>query len=115
LILFAEVVLLPKTLNKKELNSRRKEEHLRINLQHDVQFEEMTAGFEDYRFIHQALPEVDAAAIDLSIDLFGKRLNTPIIISSMVGGIGEAQPINRNLAGGRLYRHWFSQGFLLTI
>ncbi|MFC2058369.1 type 2 isopentenyl-diphosphate Delta-isomerase [Chloroflexota bacterium] len=90
--------MLPKTLGKKELNSKRKEEHLRINLQHDVQFEEVTTGFEDYCFIHQALPEVDAVDIDLSVGLFGKRLNTPIIISSMVGGIEAAKPINRNLA-----------------
>lgn len=82
----------------KQANSRRKEEHLRINLQQDVQFREVTTGLENYRFIHQALPEIDAAAIDLSTTLFGKRLKAPLIISSMVGGIEPSRRINRNLA-----------------
>jgi isopentenyl-diphosphate delta-isomerase len=38
------------------------------------------------------------AEIDLSIELFGKRLKLPIIISSMTGGVEEAYKINKNLA-----------------
>jgi len=71
---------------------------LRINLQHDVQFEEVTTSLEDYRFIHQALPELDLTDVDLSTTLFGKRVGAPIVISSMVGGIEAAGRINRNLA-----------------
>lgn len=82
----------------REVNGRRKEEHLRINLEQDVQFEELTTGLESYQFIHQALPEIDAADIDLAATLFGKRLEVPLIISSMVGGIEPARAINRNLA-----------------
>jgi isopentenyl-diphosphate delta-isomerase len=81
-----------------QLNGRRKEEHLHITLNKDVEFKEVTTGLEDYQFIHQALPEIDLSSIDLSVNLFGKRLNAPIIISSMVGGIDAAVCINRNLA-----------------
>jgi isopentenyl-diphosphate Delta-isomerase len=85
-------------LPKDELHQQRKQEHLRISLNEPAQFTDLKAGFEKYEFIHQALPEIDLAEIDLSISLFGKRLAAPIIISSMVGGIIEATEINRNLA-----------------
>jgi isopentenyl-diphosphate Delta-isomerase len=81
-------------------HSERKLEHLRINLQEDVQFREVRNGFEQYRFVHQALPEVALDAIDLSLEFFGKRLGAPLLISSMTGGAAEAGRINRNLAIG---------------
>ncbi len=39
---------------------------MRINLQHDVQFEDVTTGLEAYRCMPQALPERDMAEVDLS-------------------------------------------------
>ena len=80
------------------LTERRKEEHIDINLEEDVQFPNLTTGFERFRFIHQALPEIDIAEIDTSINVFGKTLQTPVFISSMTGGTEKAQNINRNLA-----------------
>lgn len=85
-------------MNKRQSNSTRKEEHLQINLEEDVESTGVTAGFESYHFLHQALPEIDAATIDLSVTLFGKHLKAPLIISSMTGGIEAARHINRNLA-----------------
>jgi len=40
------------------MHDRRKREHLRISLEEDVGFRNLTSGFERYRFIHQALPEL---------------------------------------------------------
>lgn len=77
--------------------SLRKSEHIRINLEEDVR-SGLTTGLENYRFIHQPLPELDLSEVDLSQSLFGKRLAAPILISSMTGGTGEAQAINRTLA-----------------
>ncbi len=79
-------------------NQERKSEHLRISLEEDVSFHTLTAGFERYRFEHCALPELDLAAVDLSIHLLGKRLNAPLLISSMTGGTAEARDLNRRLA-----------------
>ncbi|MBI4285986.1 MAG: type 2 isopentenyl-diphosphate Delta-isomerase [Chloroflexi bacterium] len=79
-------------------NGKRKEEHLRIVLDNDVAFKQVSTGFENYYFIHNALPEADLAQVDTTISLFGKTLSAPIVISSMVGGIAEARHINRNLA-----------------
>jgi isopentenyl-diphosphate Delta-isomerase len=77
---------------------QRKADHIRINLEEDVRFPTLTTGLERYRFVHQALPELDLAAINTGVSLFGKRLAAPVLISSMTGGTAEAERINRNLA-----------------
>jgi isopentenyl-diphosphate Delta-isomerase len=76
----------------------RKVDHIRINLEKDVQFPRLTTGLENYRFMHQALPELDLADIDATVTLFGKQLAAPLLISSMTGGTELAQRLNRNLA-----------------
>jgi isopentenyl-diphosphate delta-isomerase len=76
---------------------RRKADHIRINLDQDVA-SRLTSGLARYRFMHEALPEIDAAAIDTSLTLFGKRLGAPLLVSSMTGGTDQARAINRNLA-----------------
>jgi len=75
----------------------RKADHIRINLDEDVA-SRLTNGLERYRFMHQALPELDAREINTSLDLFGKRLNAPLLISCMTGGTEQARLINQNLA-----------------
>lgn len=80
------------------MNQRRKKEHLKISLYDDVGSKDVTTGLEEYVFVHQALPEINLANIDLSTNLFGKRVEAPLIISAMVGGIAETESINRNLA-----------------
>lgn len=77
--------------------SSRKASHIRINLEEDVR-SALTTGLERYRFTHQALPELDMEEVDLSQELFGKRLEAPILISSMTGGTPEAEAINQVLA-----------------
>lgn len=77
--------------------SSRKSDHIQINLERDVR-SSITTGLEDYRFIPRALPEIDLDDVDSSVELLGRKLNAPIIISSMTGGSIEAERINRNLA-----------------
>jgi isopentenyl-diphosphate delta-isomerase len=77
---------------------QRKADHIRINLEEDVSFGQLTTGLERYRFVHQAVPEVDMAGIDLGTRLFGKRLRAPLLISSMTGGTERADVINHCLA-----------------
>lgn len=76
----------------------RKLDHILINLEQDVQFPRLTTGLERYRFLHQALPELNLNDIDTTVTVFGKRLRSPILISSMTGGTDMARAINRNLA-----------------
>jgi isopentenyl-diphosphate delta-isomerase len=77
--------------------SSRKTEHIRINLEEDVS-SLLTTGLENYRFIHQALPELDLNAVDMTAQLFGKKVRIPVLISSMTGGAADAARINRHLA-----------------
>lgn len=76
----------------------RKLEHLRINLQQDVQFRQTTNGLEQYRLVHQALPNIALEEIRLSTTFLGKKLKAPFLISSMTGGADEAERINLTLA-----------------
>ncbi len=80
------------------IHERRKADHIRINLEEDVAFNRLTTGLEKYFFMHQALPELALDAIDLTAEIFGKRLRAPLLISSMTGGTPEAGAINRILA-----------------
>ncbi|UCF62410.1 MAG: type 2 isopentenyl-diphosphate Delta-isomerase [Anaerolineaceae bacterium] len=77
--------------------SARKSNHLRINLEEDVQ-SGLTTGLERISFSHSALPELDLQQIDLSTFFLEKRLHYPIMISSMTGGSKSATDINIALA-----------------
>ena len=76
----------------------RKADHLRICLDEDVQSHRITNGLERYRFTHCALPELNREDIDISTDFLGKRVATPLLISSMTGGTEQAKLINQRLA-----------------
>ena len=75
----------------------RKGDHIRINLEEDVH-SGITTGLENYRFVHQALPDLNLDDVDLSVTVFGKKLCAPVLISSMTGGTSEAGRINAVLA-----------------
>jgi isopentenyl-diphosphate delta-isomerase len=76
----------------------RKLDHIRINLEEQVQFPRLRTGLDEVRFIHQALPELDLDRVDTRVRFLGKDLQAPLLISSMTGGTAEAYAINLNLA-----------------
>jgi len=76
----------------------RKEEHLRICLEENVRPQGLTTGLGRYRFVHQALPELDLDQVDLHTVFLGKELCVPLLISSMTGGTLPAKAINHRLA-----------------
>ena len=80
------------------MHQLRKSDHIRINLQEDVDFKHVSTGFERYRFVHCALPGFNLEDVDTSTPLLGKRLAAPLLISSMTGGTPEASAINERLA-----------------
>lgn len=77
---------------------RRKKEHLELCLDSERVSGPSSTGLEAYRFIHNALPELDIDEIDLRTTFLGKPLKAPILISSMTGGFDLARKVNRNLA-----------------
>lgn len=80
------------------MTQNRKSDHIEINLNNDVQFRRLRTGLDHVRFIHQALPELDLDRVSTATRFLGKQLRAPILISSMTGGTGEAEAINRELA-----------------
>lgn len=82
----------------REQHRDRKAEHIRINLEEDVGFHDVTSGFERYRFVHCALPEIDLDDVDTTTDLLGSQLAAPLLISSMTGGTPQAKTMNLRLA-----------------
>jgi isopentenyl-diphosphate delta-isomerase len=76
----------------------RKKQHLEICLDTASVSGHSSTGFDRYRFIHNALPELDLDEIDVATTFLGKKLKAPILISSMTGGFDLARKVNRNLA-----------------
>lgn len=76
----------------------RKADHVRINLERDVGAKGINSGFGQYRFVNCALPEIDLADVDTTVELFGRKLQAPVLISCMTGGTDEARRINQTLA-----------------
>lgn len=55
-------------------------------------------GLEKYSFEHVAFPEMNFDQIDTSVEFLSKKINMPLLISSMTGGVNDAYKINMALA-----------------
>jgi isopentenyl-diphosphate Delta-isomerase len=76
---------------------QRKAEHVQVALTRDISAPQ-AASWSDIHLVHQALPEVDLDAIDLSTTYLGRTLRHPIFISSLTGGHPDVTIINERLA-----------------
>lgn len=85
---------------------KRKAEHIDIVLNREVSSQIGSAGFDRYRFQHEALPEINFEDISLSTHFLGKTVKTPFLISSMTGGTEETGLINQHLAQAAEERGW---------
>ena len=76
--------------------AKRKLEHIKYAL-------ELGAGpasthLADVRFLHNCLPELNPADIDLSVQILGKRLRLPFFIDAVTGGTQAVAEVNHKLA-----------------
>lgn len=85
---------------------QRKSQHIQITLNEKVTGESISTGLEKLVFIHNALPEIDFDDISIKTTFLGFECQTPFLISSMTGGTGLAEAINRNLAIAAEERGW---------
>jgi isopentenyl-diphosphate delta-isomerase len=76
---------------------QRKADHIRVNLEQDVQ-SGLATGLDALAFTHRALPELDLTDVDVGLSFLGHPLRAPLLISSMTGGTEQASQINRRLA-----------------
>lgn len=79
------------------LISRRKDDHIRVCLEQDVQFSKKN-GFENFELVHKALPELNLGDIDTSTTFLGHQLTFPFFIEAITGGSPQAERINKTLA-----------------
>ena len=77
--------------------SRRKAEHLAVTVRPESQVA-ATARWEEIALLHNPLPEVDRASLDLGVIFLGRRFSLPVLIAGMTGGTGQALAVNRTLA-----------------
>ncbi|MDK2835370.1 MAG: isopentenyl-diphosphate Delta-isomerase [Thermosediminibacterales bacterium] len=79
--------------NKKR--EKRKLEHIKkAYLQH----EEKDEIFNEFHLINNSLPELDFSKIDITTNLIGFKLSSPVFINAITGGSKEVLEINKSLA-----------------
>ena len=93
-------------MNKTE---SRKDEHVKVSLEKDVAAKHNY--WDDIKLKHNALPEINKNEVDLSIKLFGKKLDAPLIIAGMTGGYKKAKDINKNELSKGLQKIMFFSTF----
>lgn len=76
---------------------QRKKDHVELVTAGEVDYRHRS-GFERYRFLHNALPEVDLDEVSTEAKLLGRTFSFPLFISSMTGGYTEAGAVNALLA-----------------
>jgi isopentenyl-diphosphate Delta-isomerase len=91
-----------------ELIEQRKGDHLRLSAAGDVDAAG-GAGWDDVHLVHDALPEIDLEAVDLSAEFLGHRLGAPLVIAGMTGGHSAAHEVNAVLARAA-ERHGLAMG-----
>lgn len=83
---------------KTDPSRNRKDEHLDLCMEGDVAFRRRTTLLEEVEPVHDALPDLAFDDVDPSVALFGRRLQSPLLIAAMTGGTERAARINRDLA-----------------
>ena len=80
-----------------DATSRRKAEHLAVAARAESEVA-ATARWGEITLLHNPLPEIDRAELDLSTTFLGRRFALPIVIAGMTGGHPRATEVNRVLA-----------------
>jgi isopentenyl-diphosphate delta-isomerase len=76
----------------------RKNDHLDISMEENVQARHVTTGFEDITLVHRALPEIDYNKINLTTHFLNHRFSAPIIVEALTGGVEKATRVNAAIA-----------------
>jgi isopentenyl-diphosphate delta-isomerase len=83
----------------------RKTDHIRLSLSEKNQARG-GSGLEQIELLHEALPELDFKDIRIDGKVFGKKMPTPFLISSMTAGHGDSLSLNSTLARVAEARGW---------
>lgn len=72
----------------------------------DVNSRTKTTGFERYDFIHNALPEINYASINIETSFLNINCPTPFFVSAMSGGASKYRSFNENIAIAAQAKGW---------
>lgn len=78
--------------------SSRKDDHLKICIENDMKYQNVSSGFDKYSISPNILTEMSPDDVDLSTTLLGKSMDAPLLIAGMTGGSEKGKEINRIIA-----------------
>ncbi|MBL8208209.1 MAG: type 2 isopentenyl-diphosphate Delta-isomerase [Blastocatellia bacterium] len=76
----------------------RKQSHFDLCAQQNVEFKTKTTWLEHVELVHQPLTETLLDELDLSVEICGKRLRAPLVITAMTGGTPDTGKFNKEVA-----------------
>ena len=76
----------------------RKQSHFDLCAHQHVEFKTKTTWLEHVELVHQPLTETLLDEIDLSVEICGKKLRAPIVITAMTGGTPDTGKFNQEVA-----------------
>ena len=85
-------------MHKNNQIKSRKKQHLKIAASDSSQYKKLTTGFENYRFIHCALPEMDFNKVNITTQFLDYDIACPLVINPISGGENNGKRLNRALA-----------------
>ena len=87
-------------MEKKEtsITSSRKDDHILLCLENDVQYQGISNGFDDIKIEPLLLPAVSPEDVDLTTQFLSKHIKFPIIVSGMTGGSRNGKVFNESVA-----------------
>jgi isopentenyl-diphosphate Delta-isomerase len=91
--------------NNYEQFEQRKQDHIRLALMPENQTTEFST-LDKIELIHDALPDLNFAEINITGTRFGTAVEKPFLISSMTAGHRRAKHINRNLIKACAQNGW---------
>ncbi|MDZ7660235.1 type 2 isopentenyl-diphosphate Delta-isomerase [Fodinibius sp.] len=75
----------------------RKKDHVDLTTSGEVDYQ-IPSGFEQFYFVHNALPEINVDEVSTDVSLLGRTFSFPLFISSMTGGYTDAGAVNAIIA-----------------
>ncbi len=78
--------------------SSRKDEHIFLCLENDVQYKGITNGFDEITIQPSLLTNTSPDEVDLSTEFLSKEIKVPILVSGMTGGSKNGRVFNESVA-----------------
>lgn len=88
----------PPNIDAPELLDQRKADHIALCHEEQVEGRTVRTLLDHVHLTHQSLPEIAWDQIDTRVEILGRTLRAPLMISGMTGGTDRARGINRILA-----------------